>query len=406
VFSFVLNNRLYSWVENEKKIIEEQAGFSKGYSTTDHIFTLISMIKKRVHDQGNGKLYVCFVDYFKAFDSVNRNSLWSVLQKVKLSTKMIRMLKSMYRTVQSCVRWQADFSIFSDCPSGLKQGCILSSLNFSLLINEVAHAVNFKGKHGFQFLPGLQEFFLLLFADDIGLISTTFAGLQNQIDNLQTASELLGLSVNLDKTKIKVFRKGERTSKKETWFYKGQQIEIVNKYKYLGFTSTTKLSFDLALGEVVGKAKGKVVEILRTMWNLGTADLCMFFKLFDAQVKPMILYASEIWGYLHLHAIETVHMFACKRFLNVNIKTPNIMVYGDLGRFPLYIDSTLYVVRYWFKLQKMALDRIPKQVYIMLLNRFQGRDRDTSERHNWAYAVKRCFDTHGFSHVWIHGGRR
>jgi hypothetical protein len=314
------------------------------------------------------------------------------------------MLKSMYKTVQSCVRWQTDFSNFFECPSGLKQGCILSGINFSLFINEVAHKVNCNGKHGVQILPGLQEFFMLLFADDICLISTTPAGLQNQINNLQTASGYLGLSVNLDKTKVMVFRKGGRLSKYEKWFFNGSKIEIVNKYTYLGFTLTTKLSFNVALGEVVGRAKGRVVEILRTMWNLGTTDLCMFFKLFDAQVKPMMLYAAEVWGYAHLNTIETVHMFACKRFLNVNIRTPNIMVYGDLGRYPLYVDSTLYVIRYWLKLQKMALSRIPKQVYTMWCNRILGREGDANERHNWAYAVKQCLDLHGFSHVWIYGG--
>jgi hypothetical protein len=80
----------------------------------------------------------------------------------------------------------------------------------------------------------------------------------------------LGLSVNLDKTKVMVFGKGGRLSKYEKWGFNGNKIEIVNKYTYLGFALTTKLSFDVALGEVVGRAKGKVVEILRTMWKLGT----------------------------------------------------------------------------------------------------------------------------------------
>jgi hypothetical protein len=174
---------------------------------------------------------------------------------------MLQMLKSKYRTVQSCVRWQTDFSKFFSCPSGLKQGCMLSPVIFFLLINEVANAVNLNGKHGFQFLPGLNElFFLLLFADDICLISTTPAGLQNLINNLQKASKSFGLEVNLDKTKVMVFRKGGRLASREKWYYRGEEIEIVNKYKYLGFILTTRLSFDLAI-EVMGRAKGKVVEI-------------------------------------------------------------------------------------------------------------------------------------------------
>jgi hypothetical protein len=90
---------------------------------------------------------------------------------------------------------------------------MLSPLIFSLLITEVADAVTKKGKHGFQFLPGLQEIFLLLFADDICLISTTPAGLQNQLDNLEKASTPLGLTVNLKKTIVMVFRKGGHLGK-------------------------------------------------------------------------------------------------------------------------------------------------------------------------------------------------
>ena len=138
----------------------------------------------------------------------------------------------MYDRVQSCVRSGPDFSSFFECQSGVKQGCMLSPLIFSLLITEVADDVTKKGKHGFQFLPGLQEIFLLLFADDIVLFSTS-SGLQNQLNNLERASKKLGLSVNLKKTKVMVFRKGGHLAKSEKWYYNSSEIEIVNSYKYL-----------------------------------------------------------------------------------------------------------------------------------------------------------------------------
>ena len=67
----------------------------------------------------------------------------------------------------------------------MKQGCLLSPLMFSLFISEVADFVRENGKHGIQLIPGFEEIFLLLFADDIVLISSTPSGLQNQIDNLE-----------------------------------------------------------------------------------------------------------------------------------------------------------------------------------------------------------------------------
>ena len=78
---------------------------------------------------------------------------------------------------------------------------------FSLFISEVADFVRENGKHGIQLIPGFEETFLLLFADDIVLISSTPSSLQNQIDNLEKASKSLSLTVNLNKTKVMIFRK-------------------------------------------------------------------------------------------------------------------------------------------------------------------------------------------------------
>ena len=81
-------------------------------------------------------------------------------------------------------------------------GVLLSPLMFSLFISAVAGFVRENGKHCIQLIPGFEEIFLLLFADDIVLISSTPSGLQNHTDNLENASKSLDLIVNLDKTKL------------------------------------------------------------------------------------------------------------------------------------------------------------------------------------------------------------
>ena len=178
----------------------------------------------------------------------------------------------------------------------MKQGCLLSPLIFSLLISEVADFVRRSGKHDIQLLPGHDEIFSLLFADDIILVSSTPSGLQNQINSLEKASKSLGLTVNLDKTKVMLFRKGGHIAAGEKWFLYGKELEIVNRHKYLGYTLTTKLSSVCACEDFASKAKGKIIDLVRTMWSLGSFDTTVFYQLFDAQIKPMLLYASEVWG--------------------------------------------------------------------------------------------------------------
>ena len=75
-----------------------------------------------------------------------------------------------------------------------------------------------------------------------------------------------------------IFRKGGHLTKYEKWFLDQKEIEVVNNYKYLGFTLTTKVSYDLALEEFARKAKRQVVEILKTMWSLGNMDYSVFFQ--------------------------------------------------------------------------------------------------------------------------------
>ena len=95
---------------------------------------------------------------------------------------------------------------------------LLCPLIFSLLISEVAEFVRKNGEHGIQLLPCLEEIFLLLLTDDIVLVSSTPSGLQNQIHNLDEASNSVGLTVNLDKTKVMIFRKGGHITSGEKWF--------------------------------------------------------------------------------------------------------------------------------------------------------------------------------------------
>ena len=137
------------------------------------------------------------------------------------------------------------------------------------------------------------------------------------------------------------------------------------------------------------------------MWSLGSFDTTVFLQLFDAQIKPMLLYASEVWGTSRLANIEKAHLFACKRLLNVSDKTLNHMVYGETGRYPLYIDSTISSLRYWFKLSKMPMTRFPKKAWITLKN---SLDTNTTHKNrNWAGSIKDCLESHGFHDVWTDG---
>ena len=86
-------------------------------------------------------------------------------------------------------------------------------------------------------------------------------------------------------------------------------------------------------------------------------------------ISLTITYSAEVWGLLiDTDPTEKVHLYACKRFLNVAAHTPNKMVYGELGRHPLKINCFAKAVKFWCRLLHMDATRISYQAYRMLVS--------------------------------------
>ena len=107
-----------------------------------------------------------------------------------------------------------------------------------------------------------------------------------------------------------------------------------------------------------------------------------FFKTVHTKIQPIFLYASEVWEVLlkDNNPTESVHLFACKRFLNMAARTPNKMVYGEFDRYPLQISCCIRANKYWFRLLKMDPERLLNQAYRMLGN------LDSCSKWNWPQA--------------------
>ena len=399
IYSFIINKRLQQWAEENNVTGEYQAGFKKNYSTTDHIFTLLACVQKQFSANYNRKLYVAFIDFEKAFDSINRNYLWGILVKQGISGKLFQCLKSMYQSVKAKVRSGFKLTDCISCTAGVKQGDILSPVLFTLFINELAVEIIKNGRHGVNFPMDTLELFILLLADDIVLLSETIVGLQTQLNNLNSKSISLGLNVNLNKSNIIVFRKGGYLGWRERWFLGQNNVVVVNAYKYLGIYFTTMLSFTAACNDLVSKAKRATICLLRKLRELNVFSFELFFKLFDAQIQPIALYGSEIWGLDNAASnCEKVHLFAMKKLLGVEMRTPNDFVYSELNRFPLVINAIIRCIRYWLKIARMEPHRLPKKSYIML------RRLDEKGSRTWATNVRVCLFQHGFGYVWLNNG--
>ncbi len=120
IFTSILNRRISDFCERNNVLSDAQFGFREGRSTVDALHLLLSITQRYLNE--NKRLYCVFVDMKKAFDSVDRNSLWFKLYRSGIQGKMLRVIRDMYSKVKSCVKSCNTYSDFFNYSVGLRQG--------------------------------------------------------------------------------------------------------------------------------------------------------------------------------------------------------------------------------------------------------------------------------------------
>ena len=107
------------------------------------------------------------------------------------------------------------------------------------------------------------------------------------------------------------------------------------------------------------------------------------------------MYGSEIWGFYKSNDIEKVHIRFLKQLLGVHKQTSNIAVYGELGRFPLYVTRNVRILKYWFKILNSP-DSLLYKVYLQQVE-FLNVDANFN---CWATSVRNLLNELGFTYLW------
>ena len=135
LFTAILNKRLSEFVDVNNAIGEEQVGFRRSYSTLDHVVSLQSIIHLYLNKRK--RIYCTFVDYAKAFDSINRVSLCKKITLVNINGRIFKVIYDLYSNAKSCVRLNGIDSEYFTCNVGIRQGDNLSPLLFCIYLNDL-----------------------------------------------------------------------------------------------------------------------------------------------------------------------------------------------------------------------------------------------------------------------------
>ena len=195
-FTSILNNRLKNFVLDEEILHEAQIGFLPNHRTSDHIFTSRTLIDKYVKQVLKGKLYTCFIDFKKAFDSVWRDSLLYKLPHYNIGGKFHEQIKNLYSKTRCSIKLvhHKRTGFFNYC-KGVRQGCILSPMLFNLYFNNIPFLLDREDTDRIV-LPNGTHLNCLLYADDLVLISHSAEGLQKALSVLSEYCNKWLLSVN------------------------------------------------------------------------------------------------------------------------------------------------------------------------------------------------------------------
>ena len=260
IYADILNVRLNKWINEYGLVADEQNGFRKNRSCIEHIYALYSIINKRKMQKRS--TFVCFVDAKKAFDRVQRDCLWFKLISIGIEGKMLKAIQSLYHDLKCAVKVNNMQTSYFDVDIGVKQGCKVSPTLFSLYVNDLADKIRTLNcgidVDGYQLS-------ILLYADDIALLSPCEESLQIMLNALNEWCDNWRVTLNQEKTKIVHFRPCGIDQCDFSFSCGDVKLSYAQSYKYLGLWFHENLDMKFATSELA-KSASRALSALYTKY--------------------------------------------------------------------------------------------------------------------------------------------
>ena len=271
----------------DPKLRDQQAGFRKNRSCADQIASLRIIVEQSL--EWNSPLYVNFIDYEKAFDSVDRETLWKLLRHYGVPQKIISLIRCTYQEMSSRIAHAGQLSDSFEVKTGVRQGCLLSPFLFLLVIDWIMKNTTMDRRNGIQWRLWTQ-LDDLDFADDLALLSHNHSQMQDKTTHLEATSAGTGLKINRKKTELMKIN----TTANTPITVSGEPIREVESFVYLGSVVDKQGGTDRDVTARIGKARGAFV-MLKNIWASKQISMVTKIRIFNSNVKSVLLYGCETW---------------------------------------------------------------------------------------------------------------
>ncbi|WP_265430092.1 RNA-directed DNA polymerase, partial [Klebsiella pneumoniae] len=281
LFTKVIVNRINASLDFQQP--REQAGFRKGYSTLDHIHTINQVIEKSA--EYTKPLYMVFIDYEKAFDSVSTAAVLEALKDQGIEETYIALLNEIYNGCTGRIILHKKSEKFPTKKS-VRQGDTISPKLFTACLEGIFRKLDWENA-GLR-ING-ENLNHLRFADDIVLLSESPAEMQKMLEELQSESLAVGLKINMNKSKVMINKHA-----KSTVFNLGSSVlEQVQEYNYLGQVVSADPNHEKEIRRRIGMgwgAFGRHSQILKSKLPLSLKRI-----VYHHCVLPVMTYGAETW---------------------------------------------------------------------------------------------------------------
>ncbi|KAI5749413.1 hypothetical protein M8J76_007135 [Diaphorina citri] len=285
MFMKVIQRRISSILQENQPC--EQAGFRRTFSTIDHIHSVNQIIEKS-HEY-NKPIYISFIDYSKAFDSLKHRYIWETLVNFGVDHVYVYILREIYKRTRAFISLDKNGREF-ELQRGVRQGCPASPDLFNAVLEAIFRDLDWE-EYGIN-VDG-KKINNLRFADDVVLMSENHEDMEKMINELRVRSKLRGLEININKTKLMTNREKKKIMLGE------EELKYEDAYVYLGQTIVMRKHLDEEIHRRINLAWKKYWSLKKIM--KGNLSVKLKGQVLQTCIFPTLIYGCQAWAMTKAH---------------------------------------------------------------------------------------------------------
>ena len=287
IFNRLILNRIRPAID--KVLRPNQNGFRENRSTSSHLLALRRLIEElKNHKQ---EAVLIFIDFKKAFDSIIRDKMFSILEAYGIPLETVNAIRTSYRETSCYVSTPDGDSDSFDIVTGVMQGDPLAPFLFIICLDYAMRSaildtdgIVLKRRRSRRHPP--QRLCDLDFADDIALIEETIKKAEELLHRVERDCQHVGLCLNPKKTKFMLVNSNDPTPLTTS---DGSIIERVDDFTYLGGLTNTANEINVKLGKAWG-----AINALTKVWKSPVKKETKI-NVFRQTAEWILLYGSDSW---------------------------------------------------------------------------------------------------------------